>query len=167
MLVVISILVIIAAIGVPAMLAALDRSNRSTTQATLQSALGVVTEMRATRRSGEPLDHTDAPGWDPSIVNHAAIEYFVEEARESETTRKMLESLPLGDFDGDDRDEVWDAWERPVRYRASNDSGTEPRHGSPFFFSVGPDGEPGNFTDNNEPDNEAAEDDILSFQIEE
>ena len=162
LLVVISIILILLAIGVPAMTGALSQSSKAVTQSTLQGAMGVETEMRATRR-GVFLDHTDAPGGFGTLAD---IEYFVDQARKSETSRKMIESLPLGDKDNDGRDEIWDDWDNPIHYRSSNDSGTEPKHPTPFFHSAGPDTTFGTFTAENVPDDDG-EDDILSFEIEE
>ena len=163
LLVVISIILILLAIGVSAMTGALSQSSKAVTQSTLQGAMGVETEMRATRR--KILYHLTTPS---SFGQYSEIEYFVDQARKSETSRKMIESLPMGDKDDDDFDEIWDDWDNPIRYRSGNDASmepNEPKHPTPFFHAAGPDGTFGNFDDANKPANDDAKDDILSFEI--
>lgn len=148
LLVVISIILILVAIGVPAFTGAFRQSSKAITQSTLQSAMAVETEMRATR--GKILYHLATPS---SFGQYGEIEYFVDQARKSETSRKMVEALPLGDKDKDGFDEIWDDLDNPIRYRSGNDSGSGPKHPTPFFHAAGPDKKFG------------SKDDILSFEI--
>lgn len=173
-LVVISIVAVLIGIAIPAAQALRRQAKISNTNATLQGALGVETELRAYFK--QPLPRT---GVDPATgvtyhpggsSEHRDIETIVHQAGQFETAGKMVQSLNLGDTDGDGFDEILDAWGNPLAYDAGLIDGNPPNflpdYPHPMFASRGPDEQWGQIDHDDNSRNDPAEDDIWSFESE-
>lgn len=159
LLVVISIITILVAIGAVAAMRSYSTAAAQQTRITLAVLKGIAQEYETV--TGSPVWHTTPnPPNDP-------IERFVQTVRQVSTAAKMLPSIgkeSLGDFDGDGNDEVVDGWGRLLKYRQSNLNDTDPttppydntlpEHPRPFFASKGEDGQ---WSVN--------DDDLYSFQV--
>lgn len=140
--VIISIIVILIAIGAVAAFRAISIGARQQTRFTLIAASGIAEEYLAA--TGMTVsDTTPDPPDDP-------IERFVLAVSAVPSTSKMLPSLgkeQLGDFDGDSSDEVVDGWGRQLTYAFGG-----PQSAVPFFASSGRDGQWGTDDDLNSLD---------------